>query len=392
MENKERINLYYKLLISIAVLIPALIGISYAFFLANIKGNSTNMEGTVVSNFDFNLVTENDGYISATNVVPIPDSDVDTYASVGTFKVVTGNNKYPVNYSISLTDITITDGLKNADFRWKLLRNNIDLATGSFDNYTSGDLTLKTDVLIGPNTTDDFKILIYIKETTADQSGVLNQSFNGKVKITGEFDPDADPFSDYQEVEYIASSGTQYIYTGYKPGPNTGVEVTYQFTDLTVQQRVFGVQGLDSVSASFTYVFYINGSSKWAYGFKNGTGNWISTNVAVNTNNHLLKFNVNNGYFSLDNGTNTAIKSSTRTKTALAPMTIFANTNEVGNVVNRSKLKIYDFKIYENGNLVKAFVPCYRKNDNTAGLYDLVNDEFYANAGTGDFVVGPNVN
>lgn len=36
-------------------------------------------------------------------------------------------------------------------------------------------------------------------------------------------------------------------------------------------------------------------------------------------------------------------------------------------------------------------VPCYRKADDVIGFYDIVNDVFYTNAGTGTFVKGPDV-
>lgn len=45
----------------------------------------------------------------------------------------------------------------------------------------------------------------------------------------------------------------------------------------------------------------------------------------------------------------------------------------------------------KDGDLVRDFIPCYRKLDNVAGLYDMVNDEFYTNIGTGTFTLGPNV-
>lgn len=36
-------------------------------------------------------------------------------------------------------------------------------------------------------------------------------------------------------------------------------------------------------------------------------------------------------------------------------------------------------------------VPCYRKADNAVGLYNLVNNQFLTNSGTGTMTVGPNV-
>lgn len=34
------------------------------------------------------------------------------------------------------------------------------------------------------------------------------------------------------------------------------------------------------------------------------------------------------------------------------------------------------------------FIPCYRKADNVAGMYDIVNNVFYTNTGSGSFIVG----
>jgi hypothetical protein len=51
----------------------------------------------------------------------------------------------------------------------------------------------------------------------------------------------------------------------------------------------------------------------------------------------------------------------------------------------------YSFKIYKDNELLKNFIPCYRKADNVAGMYDIVNDKFYTNTGAGDFIVGGDI-
>ena len=38
--------------------------------------------------------------------------------------------------------------------------------------------------------------------------------------------------------------------------------------------------------------------------------------------------------------------------------------------------------------MVRYFIPCYRKSDNEPGMYDLVNNVFYTNAGSGTFFKG----
>jgi hypothetical protein len=44
-----------------------------------------------------------------------------------------------------------------------------------------------------------------------------------------------------------------------------------------------------------------------------------------------------------------------------------------------------------SGVLVRNFIPCYRKSDNVIGMYDVINDAFYTNSGTGTFIKGPNI-
>ena len=49
-------------------------------------------------------------------------------------------------------------------------------------------------------------------------------------------------------------------------------------------------------------------------------------------------------------------------------------------------MKLYYLEIYDNGLLVRSFVPCIRDEDGTIGLYDVVNNKFYTNQGTGSFM------
>lgn len=70
------------------------------------------------------------------------------------------------------------------------------------------------------------------------------------------------------------------------------------------------------------------------------------------------------------------------------PMYIFAG-NRSGYAAYQYSGKLYNLKITDGTNVIKNFVPCYRKSDNVAGLYDLVNNVFYTNQGTGNFIVGP---
>lgn len=55
---------------------------------------------------------------------------------------------------------------------------------------------------------------------------------------------------------------------------------------------------------------------------------------------------------------------------------------------NKSSARIYRVKIWDNGTLVRDFVPALRDADDEIGMYDIVNNVFYTNAGTGVFTGG----
>lgn len=211
---------------------------------------------------------------------------------------------------------------------------------------------------------------------------------NGKSVITylGNLNEEKVFNNNYQKLEYIQSTGTQYIDTGFKATPNTVVDIDFQFTEVsTLQQRLFG-SGTSSDSY-LNYQMYINGAGAWAYSFKDGSGNWVSTNVTADTNKHNIRFNIPLGQFLIDNNSY-SIASSTRTKSTQNNFLImYATPSDSGEKIG--KMKLYAFKMYDKNELVRDMIPVKRKSDNAIGMYDKVTKKFYANAGTGTFTAGP---
>lgn len=191
--EKSNKGLYYKLLILTAIAIPLLLSFSYAYFLAVVEGteNPTNMAGTSITGFNFNLVTENNGYISASGIIPITSSQVETDSNKAHFKVITGNNQYFVIYSLSLTDIEMDSDLKISDFKWELIctncRDNSKNASGSFNGLTSNTMILNTNLSISSSSEDQYELRIWLNDNGLDQTTLLNKSFSAKVTATGEF-------------------------------------------------------------------------------------------------------------------------------------------------------------------------------------------------------------
>ena len=62
-------------------------------------------------------------------------------------------------------------------------------------------------------------------------------------------------------------------------------------------------------------------------------------------------------------------------------------SNNAGSMLCAQPMKLYSCKIYDNGTLIRDYVPVIN-SAGEYGLFDKVNYQFYTNAGTGSFTGG----
>lgn len=192
--------------------------------------------------------------------------------------------------------------------------------------------------------------------------------------------------SKYQEVEYIASSGTQYINTGYiAKVNNVNLELDMTWTGSNV--------GAFETFAGFMYSTTQNnlrmGLHKYSSVLMFGANSTTTSGTApVKNERFVYRGDFTSGAQKLyKNGTQIATNSTTYDfSTNTCPVYIFARY--CPNSMNYSTMRVYRAKIYEGTTLKMDCIPCYRKSDSVIGLYDLVNGTFYTNAGSGTFVKG----
>lgn len=192
----------------------------------------------------------------------------------------------------------------------------------------------------------------------------------------------------YTQVDYIESSGTQYIDSGILPSENIGFEIDFTpHNDMnkTTARTIFGSRTTWR-SNGYQLTTYTEGSLNGGH-FLFGTNNTASLirHSAYMQKDVRCQISFLNGVFKSANGNETNIQGT------------FSNVNkniylfgciENVNPFELSTTTLYKLKFYDNGNLVRDFIPCYRNSDNEVGLYDLVNDVFYTNQGTGSFTYG----
>lgn len=193
----------------------------------------------------------------------------------------------------------------------------------------------------------------------------------------------------YKQVEYIESTGTQYIDTWFIPSNTTKIQISMWWWNYVQEYaHLFWVRAVwNATDASIWRWFFLchqyNSSYIWMFWrwYSSSSGWWSSTTFSfVNWNNHIIEMSQSGAY---EDGT---LKASLQTVTFTSPsnMCIFA-LNDNGTVKENSSYKLYYFKIWNNWTLVRDFIPVIRISDNKPWLYDLVNDTFYTNQGTWEF-------
>lgn len=189
------------------------------------------------------------------------------------------------------------------------------------------------------------------------------------------FEPSPLP-SGYTQVEYIESTGTQRIDSGVVPGsndfalemdimPNPSYTEPEYFTTININKTSGPAGFLQFGIRTSIYTLHIPdvgyygtvpADEKRVHITVNVSGSQISMSGDIS-------YSASNNYLSTGTYRNYSIS------------------------ICEKYWRCYRCKIYISGNLVRDFIPC-RNAANIIGLYDTVNDQFYANAGTGTFIAG----
>ena len=211
----------------------------------------------------------------------------------------------------------------------------------------------------------------------------------------------------YQRVSYIQCSGTQYINTDYYwTSDITEIDATIDFLSRSAAgQTLYGNEEyINNSNRNFSNL--LHGGSNGSFANYCG-GSAALSSMTLPSGKGTLQTITSSGNTVLIKWNDTVLvasKTYTRTvNTHNSSMTItnnsgkiyiFSNHNSGTNGANTSpiqlvqSMRLYEFIMYDNGVKVRHFLPCYRCIDQIAGLYDIVEQKFYENNGTGAFTIG----
>lgn len=310
----------------------------------------------------------------------------------GATGLVCGSGNTPVNYDDYKLDAQF--GSSKVTYITSSLGDVIyDESTNTFSRTFTKTFMANSDITIreigfissvpainSNNSKGSYSVLTYRKVLEEPVEVVANSNF--QLQFTTTVSACSNKPADYDvsvvtELEFIESSGAQWINSGIIPTKNTRVEADVQLTSSANDKSFFGIY------AGFNYhiTYYTN---KWYCGIAGGEYSGATVNYSDRLN---IVFNDENGNVII-NGT-TYLENIRGNKTVNSPMLIFArNGSSTGiSAGNVSSMRLYSFKIYESDQLVRDFIPV--KLNTVVCLYDRVSQTYFYNENTGEFSAGP---
>jgi hypothetical protein len=268
-------------------------------------------------------------------------------------------------------------------------------------------------------TDNDIKELYKTKAMISDQGDIMGGAFiedKTDIQITSKkivetFEVQELGNSEYTPIEYIASTGSQYIDTKYYwTNEKATIVADLEVTTWKASSTIFGSE--ERYSGSNRYFAHIlhAGSANGSYANYIGQGSVATTTLSLNTRSKIeyiahgnktmtTRVTTSSGTTTSANkvsysGTILTRQNSTQTTDNRGNIYIFSNHNAYNGtdgIQKMAAMKLYRFTMYDNDICVRDFIPCKRNKDGAAGLFDNVTGEFYLSPNNVAFTAGSNI-
>lgn len=199
----------------------------------------------------------------------------------------------------------------------------------------------------------------------------------------------------YKEVEYLESTGKQYINTGVKVTPDYTVEVTFVMTQRNATwDTLFGTRS--NQTARFTARWANSATGKLGVHRSNiKTANYESyddanaTKTMVTDTWHTIKLAKRE--YTFDGQLRKTFSATTGTTAFPYPIFLFALCNS-GSPADYGYFRIKKARIWnDKDELIRDYIPCVDL-DGVPGMYDVVNDTFSKSGSSTKFTAGALIN
>lgn len=183
----------------------------------------------------------------------------------------------------------------------------------------------------------------------------------------------------YTELAWIESTGAQWVDTEFKPNQDTKVVMDVQSVGVNTNDTGQSLFGARTASSNMFAAYWHRTNVKYYIFYNSGNTTVDSDRL---TNRITVTMDKNNLYV----GDSVSVSRDYASFNCDYNLFLFA-TNLSGNADYFGVNKVYSCQVYDNGMLVRNYVPCINP-DGVVGLYDWVTSAFFGNAGTGNFIAG----
>lgn len=197
-----------------------------------------------------------------------------------------------------------------------------------------------------------------------------------------------DGWDGYKSLEYIESTGTQYISLDYYANPNTKIYIDFALSDLSQKDKfiIFGgwapfCFGIHYSPYTFAECSYDDGPSNDLVR-SNTTASLGRQRVILDAKNHVESWP--GVTFNTKTTKNQTVAGLPTTYTSNQRFLLFGTKNKLSNI------KLYEFKLWDNGTLIYDMKPAVDIHGSPC-MFDTISKECYYNQGTGAFIAGPEV-
>jgi len=190
---------------------------------------------------------------------------------------------------------------------------------------------------------------------------------------------------EYTPIDWIGANGTQYIDTGYTPqSSSTKVEIYANVIGGGAYKRLIscGSFGIGTYWSSVAYLYGLEIYLSYGQTFARIGEFSPSQDEPI----FLITAQLSPSGSSMSAKGQSTTASGADASAGASSYCIFADASG-GSAQYFISAKVASCKIYDNGTLVRDLVPMIRNFDSKPGLLDNVTQQFYTNAGTGEFDV-----
>ena len=216
--------------------------------------------------------------------------------------------------------------------------------------------------------------------------------------------------SAFGEDAYIENTnGNQYFNTGHFVGPYTRIEIDLQLLEVTGQIRPFGVEGGSNVSHPYCelYLGQAVADGPWVWSYQASKSDysaqaWNAGDCPADLERHKIVLDLNSSpkKFEVWTGDTKEVDkdlANVSDGTQTYPLGIFAKCRHASGMYSSvqttynlpAKMRLYSFRIYESGTLVKEFLPWVKGG--IAGLKETKSGRFHSGENARACVAGGDI-